>query len=122
MKITHNDSVIFFDVDDTLVVWTKIRKGDKAVLVTCPYTAEQYILKKHLAHIKILKDRKARGSYVVVWSAGGYKWAEAVIRALQLETYVDQIMSKPIAYVDDKPSKAFMGEHIYLGIDTDYGK
>lgn len=122
MKVMEVESTIWIDVDDTLVMWGKIPKGSKVVHVTCPYTGEQFILRKHLGHIKILKDRHVRGSLIVVWSAAGYKWAAAVIKALGLSAYVDLVVSKPHAYIDDKKAKDFMGERIYLSVDGPYGK
>lgn len=122
MNIINNESIIFFDVDDTLVMWQEAKKGQKAIGITCPYDGRQEYLLPHAGHIKILKDRKARGSVIVVWSAGGFQWAEAVVKALGLADYVDFVMSKPHAYVDDKMSDEFMGERIYLPYGGRYGQ
>ena len=35
---------------------------------------------------------------------------------------VDLIMTKPHAYIDDKPAEEFMGEHIYLPYGNGYGE
>jgi len=122
MQVIKTESTLFFDVDQTLVMWGKLKKKYKAVAITCPYQGEQYYLRPHQGHIKVLKDRKVRGSFIVVWSAGGYAWAEAVVKALNLTNYVDLIMSKPHAYCDDKIATEFMGERIYLEIDDNYGQ
>ncbi len=125
MKIIANESTVFIDVDDTLVMWGV---GAKAfdlrpiVKINSPYDGSTNVLYPNLGNIKILKDRKARGSFIVVWSAGGYAWAEAVIKALQLEQYVDLIMTKPHAYVDDKEAKDIMGERIYIPYGSNYGR
>lgn len=121
MNIIKNELIFFVDIDDTLVVWGKAKRGEKVIAVTNPYDDVQEYLRPHKGHIKILKERKARGSTIIVWSAGGYRWAEAVIKALKLSDYVDLIMSKPFAYMDDKTSEHFMGERVYLGIDSTYG-
>ncbi len=110
MIVVDTESVIFFDVDDTLVMWGK---GEPIEIIE-PHYGEPMHVTPHKGHIKILKDRKARGSRIVVWSAGGYQWASAVIKALDLEKYVDFVMTKPHAYVDDKQPHEFMGERIYL--------
>lgn len=120
--IIKKESTIFCDVDDTLVMWGKAKKGEKVVAITEPHSGAQVYLRPHEAHIKILKDRKARGSFIVVWSAGGFAWAEAVVKALQLEAYVNIVMTKPHAYIDDKSASEFMGEHIYLPYGGNYGR
>lgn len=121
MKTVQNEQVMMVDVDDTLIVWGKIKKGQKAVHVTNPHDGAQNTVRPHAGHIKILKDRKSRGAYIVVWSAGGYAWAEAVVKALGLTEYVDQIMTKPFMYMDDKTADEILGERCYLGVDSTYG-
>lgn len=127
MKVIDIESTIFIDVDDTLVMWDKsYRKMRESTIGTiaikCPHSQSNNYLVPHRAHIKILKDRKARGSFIVVWSAGGFAWAEAVVRALDLEEHVDLIMTKPHAHIDDKKPKDFMGEHIYIPFGSGYGE
>jgi len=121
MKIIDKESIVFADVDDTLVMWGKAKKGEKVVAITSPHDGKLEYLRPHKGHIKILKDRKSRGSYIIVWSAGGFAWAEAVVKALGLEKYVDQVMTKPHLYIDDKKAKEFMGEHVYLPYGGTYG-
>lgn len=122
MKIVDIESTIFVDCDDTLVMWgIKAKKGQKLIAITNPHDGTQDYLAPHKGHIKILKDRKARGSHIVVWSAGGFAWAAAVVKALGLESYVDQVMTKPHAYIDDKYAAEFMGERIYLPFGSGYG-
>jgi len=119
--IVTNECLIFVDVDDTLVMWGKAKKGEKVVAITSPYDNGQIFVKPHKGHIKILKDRHARGAHIIVWSAGGYKWAQAVVKALGLESHVNLIMSKPFMYIDDKKAEDFMGEHLYLDYQDKYG-
>lgn len=121
MQVIRNEMLLKIDVDDTLVIWGKIKRGEKAVAVTDPYSGEQVYLRPHQGHIKVLKDRKARGAHITVWSAGGYLWAQAVVKALNLEKYVDVCSSKPIMYIDDKEAHEILGERLYLGIDNKYG-
>lgn len=120
--VVLKESTVFCDVDDTLVMWGKIKRGEKAIAVTCPHGGHQEYLRPHKGHIKILKDRKARGSFIVVWSAGGFAWANAVVKALGLENHVDLIMTKPHCYIDDKEAKDIMGERIYLPYGNGYGE
>lgn len=122
MKVITQESTIFIDCDETLVMWgVKAKKGQKVVAITNPHDGSQDYFGVHKGHVKILKDRKARGSYIVVWSAGGYAWANQVVKALGLELYVDLVMTKPHAYIDDKRADEFMGEHIYLPYGGSYG-
>ena len=124
MKVINTESTIFVDVDDTLVMWDKtLRKNKSRVEIPDPYTTGTFTyLVPHYGHIKILKDRKVRGSYIVVWSAGGNLWAEAVVKALGLEEYVDLVMTKPHAYIDDKRAEEFMVERIYIPYGNGYGE
>ena len=121
MKVIENEQLIMIDVDDTLVMWGSENIDYKRVLVEDPYDNKTVELRAHAGHIKVLKDRKARGAFIVVWSAGGYKWAEAVVKALQLESYVDIIASKPFMYIDDKLAEDILGERLYLGANSKYG-
>jgi len=121
MKTVDKESTVFIDVDDTLVMWGKAKEGEKVVAVTSPHDGGQNYLRPHAGHIKILKDRKARGSFIVVWSAGGFAWAEAVVKALGLDTHVDMCMTKPHMYLDDKKAEEFMGEHLYIPYGDGYG-
>lgn len=122
MKIIETEQLLPFDVDDCLIAWGKVPKGRRAITFTNPYDGEQHYVTPNLANIKILKERKARGATILVWSQSGYKKALAVVRALGLEQYVDYISSKPMAYVDDKPCEAWMGERIFLPLDSKYGQ
>lgn len=123
MKVIDKESTIFIDVDQTLIMWgIKAKKGDKLIAITNPHSGEQNYLAPHPGHIKVLKDRKARGSYVVVWSASGYAWAEAVVKALELEDYVHLVMTKPHMYIDDKKAKDIMGERLYIPFGDGYGR
>jgi FMN phosphatase YigB (HAD superfamily) len=123
MIIVDKESTIFVDVDDTLVMWgVKAKKGQRLIQITDPYSNEQLYLLPHAGHIKVLKDRKARGSCIIVWSAGGYKWAKKVVEALKLTDYVDLVMTKPHMYIDDKPASEFMQERLYLSHESGYGR
>ena len=52
---------------------------------------------------------RSRDHTIVVWSAGGYKWAEAAVKALGLTKFVDVVMCKPSWIYDDlDPGGVFM--------------
>lgn len=119
MQVVRRDQVIMVDVDDTL-----IRRGnykelhvDGCVFYQIPHplrngqTVERIPLR---SNIQLIKDMHARGRYIIVWSAGGWQWAEAVVKSLGLEPHVHLILEKPIAYVDDLEANEFMGQRIFL--------
>lgn len=45
---------------------------------------------------------------MVVWSAGGWDWAEAVVKTLKLENFVDLVISKPTWTYDDLQPSEFI--------------
>lgn len=119
MNVIQSEQILPCDIDFTLLMWGKIKKGDKVVSFLDPYTGEQKLVKVNLPNLKVVTSRLARGATVLVWSASGYKWARAALKALKLDHKNIYVLSKPIGYVDDKPSTQWMGEQIYL--DEQYG-
>jgi hypothetical protein len=113
MKVIENEVHVMFDVDDTLVMHGYDNSPNK-IEVEDPYSETLITVVPHELHIKVLKDQRARGFYITVWSAGGYKWAEAVVKALKLEEYVDEVRTKPMKFVDDLEAGDVLGQRIYL--------
>ena len=122
MKVNRNETVVCYDVDDTLVIWsgnhhqphTDEFSGKEAVAFKDPYDNSVNYLIPHQRHIELLKKHAGRGYHVIVWSAAGYGWAESVVKTLGLEKYVDQILTKPSKYVDDLQASEILGSRIYL--------
>ena len=139
MKVLPCSQTVFCDVDDTLVMWHRPAADDPdAIEITCPTSSclrainEQELgwevdptevvtvrewterLKPHKKHIEQLKKHKLRGHTVIVWSAGGWEWAEAVVRALKLEQYVDLVIEKPTWVYDDLPPNEYMPKSQWL--------
>lgn len=114
MHVIEDENVVCFDVDDTLVMWNSKCVPTHKIDILCPYSNSFNFLKPHMAHIDLLKKYKGRGLTVVVWSAGGYKWAEAVVKALELEAFVDYVMTKPSKIVDDLMPNEIFTTRIYL--------
>lgn len=114
--ILASDDCIFFDVDETLVFWkTDQDSTDIVIQAVDPYMGGQYVkLVPHQRHIDLLKRNHGQGRTIVVWSAGGVYWAESVVRALGLESYVSLILTKPKAYVDDKKMEDWGSGQVYL--------
>lgn len=109
MNIIDNERVSCFDVDETLI----IHRNSPASYILDRRIDEKIYYEPYTEHIRLLKQMKARGQFIIVWSAGGYEWAKMVIEELGLIDYVDLIMTKPSAYVDDKDANDFM-ERVYI--------
>lgn len=103
MKSIDDDLVVCFDVDDTLIAYKGKDLGVKHGKFIQHVTPIQI-------NIEALKRHKCYGQTVIVWSRSGHKWAEAVVRALRIEDYVDYCMTKPLFYYDDIPAEKWMGE------------
>jgi len=114
MKVVDNENVVCYDVDDTLVLWFSGCAPEDKIKIVCPYGGSVTHLKPHKRHIDLLKKHHGRGAYVVVWSAAGAQWARAVIEALGLEPFVDEVITKPNKYVDDLTANEILGTRIYL--------
>lgn len=118
MHVIKNELTVAFDCDDTLVLWNK-ENHPKAITFLCPYTKEHIRLVPHTEHIKLLKDYKGRGYNITVWSAGGWEWAETVVKTLELENYVDIVQNKMIKYVDDLPGNEILGTRVFINFRGD---
>ena len=115
MQVIENENSVFFDVDETLVMWNVPigREGETILFDNFGYA--QWLL-PHQHHIKLLKSFKVRGQFVVVWSQGGYQWAREVVKCLGLTEYVDLVMTKPKWIVDDLPPGAWT-KRSYMDLD-----
>jgi predicted HAD superfamily phosphohydrolase YqeG len=108
---------VYFDVDDTLVIWdwkSVSPDGVGTILIVDPTSGTSERVFPHNRHVQLMRQFKARGHTVVVWSQGGHAWAEAVCKQLGIETLVDYVMDKPNWYVDDLHSSAWMKAPIFL--------
>ena len=105
---------VFFDVDNTLVMWPKgcdpfTKWHERAIEIG------GYYLVPHVHHVNLIKNLKEASDFaIIVWSQGGFVWAEMVVKALGLEAYVDACVDKPFRYYDDLPCEQFMGERSYI--------
>lgn len=100
------NSTVCFDCCDTLVFYEypSDYPGEVKVITYQQYRSP-YPGKRRMAintaAVEALKEHKKRGDSVVVWSAGGWRWAKGIIESLNLEEYVDIIMDKPSKLYDD---------------------
>ena len=92
METINNERVVFFDVDGTLL----------------DVNANRELYNKYKYNIDQVKRHKERGFFVVIWSANGYDHAFWAVERLGLTDYVDQIMTKPNSYFDDKDANDWM--------------
>lgn len=118
-QVLESSDNIFFDVDGTLIIWSKFRLKRKDQLSIPDPNMKGHVIKcyPHITHINILKRNYSQGRKIIVWSAGGHKWAKAVIETLKLESYVSLIMDKPDRYCDDIPMDQWYPQRIYLEND-----
>lgn len=116
--IDHEDPKPF-DVDGCLIIHTKNRSLQSLLVFDC-------VEKRHIAvrpnwnMVRLLREEKHRGSFVMVWSRGGKEWATEVVRALGLMDYVDLIMTKPKVYFDDTEVKDWLKDRVFMGPDEEY--
>lgn len=98
---------VYIDCDDTLIMYDRDKYSDLPdVKIEDPYIkGEIETFKIHTKHVYWLKKMAKRGETIVVWSAGGAGWAEAVCKALKIKKYVSYILRKPDTIFDDTPTK-----------------
>jgi hypothetical protein len=113
LQVLENELCIEIDIDDTLLM-TRYHIGLPSINIVCPYNGTIETRYVHELHVKILKEHKARGWHITVWSAAGWPWAKAAVEALKLEDYVDVVRTKPLKYMDDLEAKDILGQRLYL--------
>lgn len=116
MEVVKNEQIVCVDVDDTLVIWSDhfTQPHVNSQTFIDPYDNSVNYLIPHQQHIDLIKKYKGRGFFIIVWSAGGVRWAESVVKTLGLENYVDKVMTKPAKYVDDLSCDKWMGNKVYI--------
>ena len=121
MKVVDIERTIFCDVDDTLVMHRKPDSMESTpVWPIDPATGELVKVYRNAPMIKCLLEEKHRGSFVVVWSMGGWEWARNVLTALGIEDKVDLVMTKPFAYFDDKHVNEWLTYRVYIKPEVPY--
>jgi predicted HAD superfamily phosphohydrolase YqeG len=95
-----NSNTFHFDVDNTLIIWNLSLVNNETLGEPIEFGYEIYGY-PHLKHIELLKQAKAQGHFVVVWSAGGAKHAKNICDLLKITHMVDAIIPKPRWVCDD---------------------
>lgn len=117
-----NESVEPFDVDGSLIIHQEpstIPPGE-TIQVYDNVTELFVTVRKNLPMIRLLQEASHRGAYVIVWSAGGHRWADAVVRALNLRSEVSLVLTKPKVYFDDKPVSDWLPYRVFIEPDVIY--
>lgn len=120
MLTINSERIIPCDVDNTLILHGSSNPLLRDVLVPCKLGDGMIKLKINEPMVRLLREEKQRGAYIIVWSRGGYQWAEDVVTALGIENIVDLVLSKPLVYFDDKPVNEWLLDRVYLTPDTPY--
>lgn len=117
MRINKNEAILPVDIDGTLIthIHKPIYYTDDCLAVVDPLDSTKVIyVEANHAMIRLLKEEHHRGACIKVWSRGGWEWAQNVIKALELEQYVDEIMSKPRSYFDDLPIEKWLTDRVFI--------
>jgi hypothetical protein len=128
MYVMEDGQTAYFDVDNTLVLWekdiNKVIYGPLSKDTVSVEELESYIkvnlngfnfyFRPITVHVNQLIQQKLKGLRIVVWSASGASWAEAVIKALKLSDFVDVILTKPNFYYDDRKADHFMKNYYFF--------
>jgi phosphoserine phosphatase len=123
MIVVDKDQVWCTDIDDTLLLWNvSIDKDIKYVEFIEPLLNERMRVAVNVNNLRLMKEKKARGCAIVLWSQGGPIYVEAVAKALGITHIVDIAMGKPIGVIDDLPCTAWMPESVNIHHDKNYKK
>jgi FMN phosphatase YigB (HAD superfamily) len=120
MHVVNSNKLVYFDVDDTLIIWSSTREmlgisdqewaSNTLEIGVGDFTTT---VMPHERHIEFLRDLKCQGCTIMVWSHGGHKWAAEVLKVLDIEMYVDYVMDKPNFYIDDLDASKWMGRRLW---------
>lgn len=115
MRTTKSEQILFCDCDDTLILHDVEKyKNNAMVTITDPYCGTVRTVAVHEPHVQLIRERAKRGAHIKAMSAGGYQWAAAVVKALDLEDCIAECISKPVAIIDDLPIEGALGKTMYL--------
>lgn len=103
---------LYVDVDETLLLHNKSNfPVSEHVTVAC--NGRSFVGVPHTKNINLMIKFYKLGYDVYVWSKTGKSWAQAVVRTLGLDQYVEACLSKPDFYMDDKGAQEWIGTRVY---------
>lgn len=123
MYYVEGDNIVFFDVDNTLIMWNPDPNDPRVIDIPTlfghwvgdgKFTPETMKVIPHKEHLERVKGHKRLGNTVVVWSKSGPRWAQHIVNHFGLQDYVDVVCGKPTCFYDDLKPEEFMGERRYI--------
>jgi predicted phosphatase len=119
MIIIKSENIKPFDVDGTLICDPK--DSQMRAFIPDPIEPGRTIhVGINQSMVRLLKEEKSRGAYIILWSRGGYQWAATVARFLELDRHIDLVISKPLAYFDDVPAEEWLQNRVFIKPDVKY--
>lgn len=124
MFVLKGDNTIFFDVDNTLILWNCDPQDPRTIWIpslkvdgvnengTVSY--EHVPVIPHEKHLLMIKRHKQLGNTVVVWSKSGPEWARNIVEYFGLSGYVDLVCGKPCVVYDDLKPDQFLTDCRFL--------
>jgi predicted phosphatase len=122
MKTIDNDVVWVVDIDDTLLLWDIQDVTVPYTRFTEPHLGNYIRVHVNVNNIRLMKEKKKRGATIILWSQGGYEYAEVVAKALDITKYVDYVMTKPVGVIDDLEASAWMPKAVNIPYTKNYKK
>lgn len=119
MKTIRSEQVWYVDIDGTLVLWDA-PQDQKKISMWDSVSSALIWLAPNYNNIRLLKEKKHRGCFIIVHSLGGWEYAEAVIKALCLTDFVDIVMNKPTGIIDDMSASEWMPKNVNIPADVKY--
>jgi len=103
MYINNAAQLWQFDVDDTLIMWDKSAYPDLKT-ITVSTAKGDAVVHVNQKNVNLLIKLAKLGWYIRAHSGSGQPWALAVVQALGIERYVDEVAPKPRGETDDQPA------------------
>ncbi len=113
MKVVEENKIWQFDVDDTLITWDISAYPLRNIFTMKGPKGHDVDLIQNEKNINLLEKLSKVGWYIRVHSGSGWQWAKAVIEALELTEFVDEVTSKPLGNTDDRPPGDGLAYNVY---------